>query len=252
MGRPAHANPALEAGKGHIREKNAHATRLLRQAIESLRATVQDEPIMEETPFEVRAAIDSAIKAMGTALRCLKTPERAEKPTAALSPDGPTRQQGQFLAFIREYMKSNEAGVAPTHAAFQQFFNLAAPSVNSMLIRLEKRGFIRRVPGKARGTELTIDSEQIPPLERPFKFRIADEDSRRPSPSHRPVRRRVEKQFFANCRLALCLHLRERSCRQPQGQGSVGQALELVALVPGASLRVLGIDNHAEHAYRLR
>ena len=46
-------------------------------------------------------------------------------------------QQGQFLAFIRAYTMGNYAGVAPSHAEFQRFFDLSPPSVNSMLIRLE-------------------------------------------------------------------------------------------------------------------
>ncbi len=86
------------------------------------------------------------------------------------SKSAPTRQQGQFLAFIREYMMRNEQGLAPTHAAFQKFFNLTPPSVNSMLIRLEQRGFIRRSPGQARGIQLIISPDLIPPLERSFKF----------------------------------------------------------------------------------
>ena len=64
----------------------------------------------------------------------------------------------------------NHAGVAPTHAALQKFFNLTPPSVNSMLIRLEQRGFIRRIPYRARAIELTVDADLIPTLERPFKF----------------------------------------------------------------------------------
>jgi len=83
---------------------------------------------------------------------------------------GPTRQQGQFLAFIHEYIMRNEARVAPTHAALQRFFNLTAPSVNSMLVRLERRGFIRRIPGKARAIEVICPPEWIPQLDRPFKF----------------------------------------------------------------------------------
>ncbi len=75
-----------------------------------------------------------------------------------------------FLHFIREYMMRNEQGLAPTHAAFQKFFDLTPPSVNSMLIRLEQRGFIRRTPGQARGIQLIITPDLIPPLERPFKF----------------------------------------------------------------------------------
>ena len=78
--------------------------------------------------------------------------------------------QGQFLAFIRECMMRNEQGLAPTHAAFQKFFDLTPPSVNSMLIRLEQRGFIRRIPGQARGIQLVIAPNLIPPLERSFKL----------------------------------------------------------------------------------
>ena len=89
---------------------------------------------------------------------------------AKASKSAPTRQQGQFLAFIREYMMRNEHGVAPTHAAFQQFFDLTPPSVNSMLIRLEQRGFIKRTPGQARGIQLSIPPDLIPPLERKFKI----------------------------------------------------------------------------------
>ena len=171
MGHPNPTNPGFEAGKGSLREANAQAATLLRQTIEGLLVTVQDEPIMEETPLEVWAAIDSAIEALRAALRCLESAERTEGLATAQPSDGPTRQQGQFLAFIGEYMMRNEAGVAPTHAVLQQFFNLTAPSVNSMLIRLEKRGFIRRVPGKARAIELTISTDRIPQLDRPFKVR---------------------------------------------------------------------------------
>jgi SOS-response transcriptional repressor LexA len=66
-------------------------------------------------------------------------------------------------------MMRNEAAVAPSHADFQRFFELTPPSVNSMLIRLEERGFIRRIPGKARAIELTINLDWIPPLDRPFR-----------------------------------------------------------------------------------
>ena len=39
-----------------------------------------------------------------------------------------------------------------------------------MLIRLEQRGFIRRIPRKARAIELIIDPAWIPPLDHPFMF----------------------------------------------------------------------------------
>jgi hypothetical protein len=38
-----------------------------------------------------------------------------------------------------------------------------------MLIRLEARGFISRIPSQARAIKLIIPPGLIPPLERPFK-----------------------------------------------------------------------------------
>src|SRR5439155_22087503 len=108
-------------------------------------------------------------EAIAQAVRRLESisSERAPSTTPR---DRPTRQQGQFLGFIREYTMRNQAGVAPSHADLQRFFNLTPPSVNSMLIRLEKRGFIRRIPGKTRAIELVINPDWIPPLDRLFKF----------------------------------------------------------------------------------
>lgn len=150
---------------------SAEVRALLVDTAEKLRAVLQDEAIIAETPMEARAVMESTYDAIGVAQRRLESTESAKgNKSAALPSDGPTRQQGQFLAFIREYMLRNYAGVAPTHAALQRFFNLSAPSVNSMLVRLEQRGFIRRVAGKARAIELVIAPDRIPPLERPFKF----------------------------------------------------------------------------------
>jgi hypothetical protein len=59
--------------------------------------------------------------------------------------------------------------IKPVHGA-RNLVHLTAPSVNSMLIRLEQKGFIRRIPRTARAIEITIRPGQLPPLERPFKF----------------------------------------------------------------------------------
>jgi hypothetical protein len=163
-------NPAAEADFRKLRQAIAEARALLGEAAEQLRAVLADEGIMPETPLEAQAVMESAVGAIGAALRRLDSAVLATRSSAAPPPGGPTRQQGQFLAFIREYMMRNQAGVAPSHADFQRFFNLTPPSVNSMLIRLEQRGFIRRIPGKARAIELAIDPDWIPPLDRPFQF----------------------------------------------------------------------------------
>ncbi|HXP61133.1 MAG TPA: MarR family transcriptional regulator, partial [Dongiaceae bacterium] len=136
----------------NLHQAIAETRGLLHAAAKELHGIIQDAAFMAETPVEVEAVMDSVAEAIGAALRRLESIASEKTPSAAL-PGGPTRRQGQFLAFIREYMMRNQAGVAPSHADLQRFFNLTAPSVNSMLIRLEQRGFIHRMPGKARAIE---------------------------------------------------------------------------------------------------
>jgi repressor LexA len=160
----------LETENPTLRQAVGEARALLHDAAQRLNKILLDEPIIEATPVEAEAAISCAADAIIAALRVLDSAAPTGKATTAPSRDAPTRQQGQFLAYIHEYMRRNYAGVAPTHAALQKFFNLTAPSVNSMLNRLEHRGFLRRIPHQARGIELTIAPDLIPPLDRPFKM----------------------------------------------------------------------------------
>lgn len=137
-------------------------------AVGRLRKILKDhEAFLEVTPIEVWTALELADENLIEALRCLNQIKAKDDKTTS---GGPTGQQGQFLAYIHEYINSNFRGVAPTHANFQKFFNLTAPSVNSMLKRLEAKGYIRRISGKARAIELIIPLELIPPLDRPFRL----------------------------------------------------------------------------------
>ena len=76
----------------------------------------------------------------------------------------PTERQGQFLAYIFQYSLVN--GCAPAEADMQRYFQITAPSVHSMVITLERRGFIQRVPRKARSITLLVPPESLPSLER--------------------------------------------------------------------------------------
>jgi SOS-response transcriptional repressor LexA len=76
----------------------------------------------------------------------------------------PTERQGQFLAFIHHYTLIN--GYAPAEADMVRFFQTAPPSVHSMMLVLERQGFIRRVPGQARSISLVKSPECLPPLKR--------------------------------------------------------------------------------------
>ena len=76
----------------------------------------------------------------------------------------PTERQGQFLAYIHHYGILN--GCAPAEADMQRFFQIAPPSVHTMVLTLERRGFIRRVPGQARSITVIVPPESMPPLKR--------------------------------------------------------------------------------------
>ena len=150
-------------------EQVTAAKALLVETGRRLRDLLQDEAMMTETPLEVQNAMESATDSLEAAIGQLKSIAAGKAATASF-PGGPTRQQGQFLAFIHEYIMRNANGVAPSHADLQRYFDLTPPSVNSMLIRLEQKGFIRRIPHTARAIEIIIRPEYLPPLDRPFKF----------------------------------------------------------------------------------
>lgn len=46
----------------------------------------------------------------------------------------------------------------------ERFFGVTPPSVHRIVVELERRGFIRRMPRQARSIELTIPVEKLPPL----------------------------------------------------------------------------------------
>ena len=75
-----------------------------------------------------------------------------------------TERQGQFLSYIHQYSIVN--GCAPAEADMQRFFQITPPSVHSMVLTLERRGFIRRMPRQARSITLIVLPESLPPLKR--------------------------------------------------------------------------------------
>ncbi len=163
-------NPDPDAEARPRRCATTKARKLLREGMARLEAVLDDRFIINETPLEASTAMELAIDAIHAALHQLDAADSVGGPGARAPAGAPTRQQGQFLAYISEYVEANRAGVAPSHADLQRFFNLTAPSVNSMLVRLERCGFIRRVPGKARAIEVLVAAAYLPPLERPFSF----------------------------------------------------------------------------------
>jgi SOS-response transcriptional repressor LexA len=76
-----------------------------------------------------------------------------------------TEKQGQYLAFIESYMVMH--GRAPAEAELQRFFGTTPPTIHQMILKLEEKGFISRIPGQPRSIKLLIDADQIPRLRRP-------------------------------------------------------------------------------------
>ena len=74
-----------------------------------------------------------------------------------------TRKQGQYLAFIYYYTKLN--GRAPAHADMQKYFRATPPAVHQMVLKLEEKGFISRIPRTPRAIKLLLKRDQIPDLE---------------------------------------------------------------------------------------
>jgi hypothetical protein len=73
-----------------------------------------------------------------------------------------TPRQGQFLAYINHYTTLH--GRPPAEAEMMQFFRLTPPSVHQMILTLERRGFISRVPHQARSITLRLPPGELPPL----------------------------------------------------------------------------------------
>ena len=74
-----------------------------------------------------------------------------------------TPKQGQYLAFIYWYTKLNRR--PPAEADIARYFRITPESAHLMLVRLQERGFIERVPGQARSIRLLIPREELPELE---------------------------------------------------------------------------------------
>jgi len=76
---------------------------------------------------------------------------------------GYTHKQGQYLAFIYYYTKINRR--PPAEADIQRYFCVTPPTVHQMILRLEEKGLIKRIPGQARSIEVLLPLEQLPPLD---------------------------------------------------------------------------------------
>jgi hypothetical protein len=73
-----------------------------------------------------------------------------------------TEKQGQYLAFIYNYSVIH--GQPPSEVDMQRFFRVTPPTVHQMVLKLEEKGLISRVPGEARTIQVLIAPEDLPIL----------------------------------------------------------------------------------------
>lgn len=74
-----------------------------------------------------------------------------------------TYKEGQYLAFIFYYTKIN--GIPPAQKDIERYFSVTPPTVHQMLIQLEKKEFIERIPRQPRAIKLCIPQEMLPKLD---------------------------------------------------------------------------------------
>ena len=74
-----------------------------------------------------------------------------------------TEKQGQYLAFLYNYTKIH--GRSPAEAEMERCFRVTPPTVHQMILRLEEKGLISRVPGQARSIKLLVPDKEIPQLQ---------------------------------------------------------------------------------------
>jgi Mn-dependent DtxR family transcriptional regulator len=73
-----------------------------------------------------------------------------------------TDKQGQYLAFIYYYTKIS--GCPPAERDMERFFKVSPPSVHQMVLGLEKKNFISRIPGQSRTIKILVHPNQLPRL----------------------------------------------------------------------------------------
>ena len=73
-----------------------------------------------------------------------------------------TELQGQYLAFIHAYTLIHDR--PPAEAELQSYFKVTPPTIHQMILNLEKRGLISRIPGQARTIRVLLPAEELPVL----------------------------------------------------------------------------------------
>ena len=107
----------------------------------------------------------------------------------SLEPDMLTRKQHELLLFIHERMK--ETGIPPSFDEMKEALDLASKSgIHRLITALEERGFIRRLPNRARALEVIRMPDTIAPGLQPrrgFSPSVIEGSLGKPEPKPQPA-----------------------------------------------------------------
>lgn len=99
-----------------------------------------------------------------------------------------TRKQHELLTFIDTHLNAN--GVSPSYDEMKDALNLKSKSgIHRLITGLEERGFIRRLPHKARALEVVKKPQNMldDPPAKGFRPKVVDGSFRREAPAAQPV-----------------------------------------------------------------
>ena len=153
-----------------------------------------------------------------------------------------TRKQHELLMFIHERLK--ETGVSPSFDEMKEALDLASKSgIHRLITALEERGFLRRLPHRARALEVVRLPEQAtsaaPPRGRqPFNPRIVESQPSMPEAANDTRDLPVLGRIAAGTPIEALQHERERL---PVPEAMLGAGEHYVLEVQGDSMINAGI-----------
>ena len=75
-----------------------------------------------------------------------------------------TTTQGQSLAYISLYRRLHRE--SPSEKDMQRYFRVTPPTVHQMVLQLERKGRIERIPRQPRSNRVLVDEMELPELQR--------------------------------------------------------------------------------------
>ena len=153
-----------------------------------------------------------------------------------------TRKQHELLMFIHERIK--ETGVSPSFDEMKEALDLASKSgIHRLITALEERGFLRRLPHRARALEVVKLPQQAtpaaPPKGRsPFKPQLVDGGPTQPAAANDSRELSILGKIAAGTPIDAIQHERERL---PVPESMLGGGEHYVLEVQGDSMIEAGI-----------